>query len=113
APGNSSVVNWPTPLVASANMSNPVARMTVFINNEAQQLVPVYTTERGVINTALKVFTGTHQMTVQATDTTGAIAQSTINVIGEPGDKAPNALMSVRNLSPNTVLACGVTSHDP
>jgi len=34
-------------------------------------------------------------------------------VIGEPGDKAPNALMSVRNLSPNTVLACGVTSHDP
>jgi hypothetical protein len=109
-------VNWPTQLVASANMTNPVVSMTAFIDGQQQQppfSQPAYTTDGGVINLPLKVFTGAHSLTVQATDSTGAMAQSTINVVGEPNDMPPVAAISLRNLSPNTVLACGVGSSDP
>jgi len=111
SPANSATVNWPTPIVASANLANPIARMNVFIDGQ-----PAFADNKGVINSALKVFVGTHQITVQATDTSGASSQASISVAGEPGDLPPTAALTITpmpNIAPNTVLACSVGSHDP
>ncbi len=106
-PSNSATVEWPTPLVASANTANPVTRMQVFIDGQ-----PAFATDRGVVNTALKVFRGPHHVTVQAFDSSGASSQSSVDVVAEPGDLPPTATISFRPLPNNTVLACGAASHD-
>ena len=111
SPSNSATVNWPTPIVASANLGNPIARMNVFIDGQ-----PAFVDSKGVINSALKVFVGTHQITVQAIDTSGASSQASISVVGEPGDLPPTAVLTVTpmpNVASNTVLACSVGSRDP
>jgi PKD repeat protein len=107
-PGNSATVNWPTTLTASANSGAPITRMNVYIDGQL-----AYATDRGVVNTALKVFTGTHNIAVQAFDSSGASQQASINVVAEPGDLPPTAVVSVRTLTGSTVLACSAGSHDP
>jgi hypothetical protein len=111
SPANSASVNWPTPIVASANFANPVARINVLIDGQ-----PAFVDNKGVVNSNLKVFVGTHQITVQATDSTGATAQSSVSVVGEPGNLPPTAVLTITpmpSIAANTVLACSVGSHDP
>jgi phage baseplate assembly protein gpV len=115
SPLNSSIVNFtinaPTPLVVSANPSNPIRRLNVLIDGK-----PAHADDRGVVNSAFKVFVGTHHITALATDSTGATSQASVDVTGEPGDLPPTAAITVvpmHNISPTTVLACSATSHDP
>src|SRR5262249_54271455 len=115
SPLNSSVVNFtissPTSLVVSANSANPIRRLNVLIDGK-----PAHADDRGVVNSAFKVFVGTHHITAQATDASGATTQASVDVTGEPNDLPPTAAITVvpmRNISPNTVLACSATSHDP
>jgi hypothetical protein len=115
SPLNASAVNFtinaPTPLVVGANSSSPIRRLTVLIDGK-----PAHADDRGVVNSAFKVFVGTHHITALATDSSGATSQASVDVTGEPGDLPPTAAITVvplRNISPTTVLACSVTSHDP
>src|SRR5262249_9374664 len=111
SPTNSATVNWPTPIIASVNSSNPVSRMNVFIDGN-----PANAEDQGVVNSALKVFVGTHHIAVKATDTSGAVSQAAVDVVGEPGDLPPTASVTVVPLpvvSPTTVLACSAGSRDP
>jgi len=111
SPSNSATVNFPTPIVVSANSSNPISRMNVLIDGK-----PAHADNRGVINSAFKVFVGTHHITAEASDSSGATSQATVDVTGEPSDLPPTAAVTVvplRNVSPTTVLACSATSHDP
>jgi len=68
------------------------------------------------LNTALKIFTGMHQVSVQSLDTAGNItASASLNVVAEPGDVPPIANISLKplpNISPTTVLGCTATSVD-
>jgi PKD repeat protein len=107
-PGSSATVNWPTMLTASANSGAPITRMNVYIDNQL-----AYATSGGVINTVLKVFTGSHQVGVEAIDASGTAQRSSVNVVAEPGDLSPNAVVNVRTLSGSTVLACSAGSNDP
>jgi hypothetical protein len=111
SPSSSATVNWPTPIVASVNSANPIRRVNVLIDGN-----PAYANDATAINSSLKVFTGTHHISVQAIDTNGAVLQGGVDVVAEPGDAPPAAVVTVaplRNISPTTVLACSVGSHDP
>jgi hypothetical protein len=111
SPSNSATVNFPTPIVVSAKSSNPISRLNVLIDG-----TPAHADNRGVINSVFKVFVGTHHIMAQATDSSGATSQAAVDVTGEPSDLPPTAHVTVvplGNVSPTTVLACSVTSHDP
>jgi len=111
SPANSGSVNFPTPIVTSANSANPISRTDVLIDGK-----PAHSDTGGVINSAFKVFAGARNISMRATDSSGAVSESSINVVGEPGDLPPTAAVTVvplPSVSPTTVLACAVTSHDP
>ncbi len=111
SPGSNSTVNWPTPIVASANLGAPVSAMRVLIDgNEA------YAAHGDTLNTALKVFSGAHQISVQSLDANGnPTATASLNVVAEPGDIPPVAHITITpmpSISPTTVLACTAASTD-
>jgi PKD domain len=112
SPGNNSTVNWPTPLVASANPGTPVSVMRVLIDGQQ-----AYEASGDTLNTALKIFTGSHQLSVQALDNSGNVtASASLSVVAEPGDIPPIAKITfaaLANVSPTTVLGCTATSSDP
>jgi PKD repeat protein len=111
SPSNSATVNFPTPIVVSANSSNPISRINVLIDGN-----PAHADDRGVINSSFKVFVGTRHIEAQSIDSSGASSQAAVDVVGEPGDLPPTAAVTVvplRVVSPTTVLACAATSHDP
>lgn len=112
SPGNNTSANWPTSLVASANSQTAVSAMQVLIDGSV-----AYAAHGDTINTTLKVFTGTHQITVQSLDASdNATASASLTVDGEPGDISPTAHITVTampNISPTTVLGCTATSSDP
>ncbi|HWC16968.1 MAG TPA: PKD domain-containing protein, partial [Terriglobales bacterium] len=58
-------------------------------------------------------FTGARQIAVEALDASGSTQRASVNVVAEPEDLAPSAVLSVRTLSGSTVLACSAGSHDP
>lgn len=105
SPGNGATVNWPTPIVASANLGSPVSAMQVLIDGTL-----AYETHGDTINTALKVFTGSHQISVQALDGSGNPAGSaSLTVDAEPGETPPVANLTIKpmpNISPTTFLGC-------
>jgi hypothetical protein len=108
-PGDGSTVNWPTELEASANPGTPVSVMRVLIDgNQA------YAADGDTLNTALKVYTGTHQLTVQSLDSGGNVtASASVSVVAEPADVPPVAKITLKALpeiSPTTVLGCTATS---
>jgi PKD repeat protein len=110
-PTNGSSVNWPTPIVASAPQGRAVTRTDVLIDG-----APAFATDSGAINSDLKVFVGTHQISVRSTAAGGAVSESSVSVTGEPSDLPPTAAVTVvplRQISPTTVMACSVISHDP
>jgi PKD domain len=111
APGSNSTVNWPTPIVASANLGSPVSAMQVLVDG-----VVAYAAHGDAINTAIKVFTGTHQIAVQSLDASGnATGSTSLTVDAEPGDIPPVAQITVTpmpNISPTTMLTCTATSFD-
>jgi len=112
APADGSVVNWPTPLVASANPGTPVSAMRVLIDGQQ-----AYAANGDSLNTALKVFTGKHQISVQSLDSAGNVtASASLNVVAEPSDILPIPKLTftaLPNISPTTVLGCAATSSDP
>jgi hypothetical protein len=109
-PGNGSTVQWPTLLSASG--AGNVATMRVLIDGQQ-----AYATSGDTVVTPLKVFTGSHQITVQSLDASGnAIASSAINVVAEPDDIPPIAAITLRpmpQISPTTILGCTASSRDP
>ncbi|HEY4053618.1 MAG TPA: PKD domain-containing protein [Terriglobales bacterium] len=111
SPGNNATVNWPTPIVASANGSS-VSAMQVLVDGKV-----AYASHGDTLNTEIKVFTGTHQVTVQSLDASGnPTGSASMNVTGEPNDAPPVAkiqLTAMPNISPTAVLACAAVSTDP
>src|SRR5205807_7752373 len=105
SPPSNSTVNWPTPIDASANSGAPVAATQVLVDGNV-----AYAAKGDTINTSIKVFTGTHQISVQSLDASGnATATASLTVDAEPGDIPPLADVTVKampNISPTTVLAC-------
>lgn len=84
-PGDGSTVSWPTMLQASANPGTPVSVMRVLIDGN-----PAYAASGDTLDTALKVFTGTHQITVQSLDKAGNVTGSaSVKVLAEPNDTPP------------------------
>ena len=53
------------------------------------------------------------RIAVEAIDASGAKQNASVSVDAEPGDLPPNAVVNVRTLSGNTVLACSAGSNDP
>jgi hypothetical protein len=77
SPGDNSTVNWPTTIVASAGPGSSVKAMRVLI--DGQQAYAAY---GDTLNTGLKVFTGKHQLSVQAIDAAGnSTASASLNVL--------------------------------
>jgi PKD repeat protein len=105
SPGSGATVNWPTPIVASANLGVPVSAMQVLIDGKV-----AYAAHGDTINTAVKVFTGTHQISVQSLDTSGnPTSAASLTVDAEPGETPPVAnivITAMPNISPTTVLGC-------
>ena len=112
SPGNKETVNWPTPIVASANSGTAVSAMQVLLDGTV-----AYAAHGDTINTTLKVFTGTHQISVQSLDAAGIpTATASLTVDAEPSDIAPTAniiVTAMPNISPTTVLGCTAASTDP
>ncbi len=111
SPADGDTVNWPTSLLASANLPGGTARMNVYVDGQI-----IYAAPQDNINTKLKIMTGTHQVTVQAFDAAGGSASATANVTAEPGDLPPVPLVTIQpmpSVRPLTVLACTVGSRDP
>lgn len=108
-PADGSTVNWPTMLEASANAGTPASVMRVLIDGNQ-----VYAANGDTLDTALKVFTGTHQITVQALDNSGNVTGSaSVNVVAEPADVSPVAKITLKampGISPTTVLGCTANS---
>lgn len=111
SPADGSTVNWPTSLVAAANAGTPVSAMRVMIDGEE-----AYAAAGDTLNTALKVFTGAHQISVQSLDAGGqTTASATVNVVAEPNDIPPVANITLKpllSISPTTMLGCTVGSKD-
>jgi hypothetical protein len=111
SPATAAVVNWPTPtFVASANSSNPVATMSVLVDG-----TQIYAINQDTINTALKIYQGSHTIAVQAADSKGNVSSSSVQVVAEPNDSPPIPAIQVTalpNVAPNTVLLCGAGWQD-
>lgn len=111
-PGNGSNVDWPTTLEASTNPGTQASIMRVLIDGQQ-----AYAANGDTLNTALKVFTGTHQITVQSLDAAGNTTGSgSVNVVAEPDDIPPVANITVKPLtgiSATTILGCTAASFDP
>lgn len=76
-----------------------------------------YAAHGDTLNTSLKVFTGTHRITVQSLDAAGNVtASASVNVLAEPDDIPPIANITLKPLtsvSPTAMLGCTATSTDP
>ena len=111
-PGNGATVNGPTPIVASSISGTPVAALNVLVDG-----TQAYAVHGDTLNTAIKVNTGIHQLSVQALDASGKLLNAaSLTVDAEPGDLPPTASITVTPMpaiSPTTVLACTATSSDP
>jgi phage baseplate assembly protein gpV len=110
-PGNGSTVNWPTTVLASSSSGAPITMMRILIDGQQ-----VYAIDRDTIDTALKVYRGSHQLLVQATDATGATTSAAADLSAEPADPTPTAvlqLVPMPGIAPNTVLACTAQSVAP
>ncbi|MGE5109290.1 MAG: PKD domain-containing protein [Acidobacteriaceae bacterium] len=112
SPPTNGTVNWPTPVVASANSGSAISALEVLIDGKV-----AYAVHGDTMNTVVKVFTGTHQISVESLAASGdSISTSSLSVDAEPGDIPPVADISIRamsNISPTTVLACTAASSDP
>lgn len=112
SPEDNATVDWPTPIVASANPGSAVSAMQVLVDGNV-----AYAAHGDTVNTVVKVFTGTHQLSVQSLDASGnSMATASLSLDGEPSDIPPVANITIRALpgiSPTTVLACTAGSYDP
>jgi len=110
SPASGSTVNWPTPIIASANPGTPVSAMQVLIDGHV-----AYAAHGDTINTAVKVFTGSHQISVQSLDASGnPTSTASLTVDAEPGEIGPvaNIVITVMpSISPTTVLGCTAASN--
>jgi PKD repeat protein len=111
SPTPSGVVNWPTPsFVASGNGANPITQMNVLLDG-----TQIYAINQDTVNTALKIYSGSHHVEVQATDSTGTTSSAAVDITAEPNDPAPVPAIQVTPLpqvAPNTLLLCGARWQD-
>jgi PKD repeat protein len=110
-PSTGAVINAPALITATANSGKNITAMRIYVDGKT-----AYTIDRDFIRTAVKIYKGTHRLTVQAWDATGAVFRKEIDLIGEPNDIPPVARVTVRQApggSDLTVLACSATSSDP
>lgn len=110
-PSSGTVINAPALVTATANSGANITAMRIYVDGKT-----AYTIDRDFIRTAVKIYKGTHHVTVQAWDATGAVFKKEIDLIGEPNDLPPIARVTVRQApgaSDLTVLACSATSSDP
>lgn len=112
APSNGTTVNWPTMLQASTNPGSPASVMRVLIDGQQ-----AYAATGDTLNTALKVNSGTRQITVQSLNPAGAVtASASLSVDAEPTNVPPVAKITLKplpSISPTTILGCTASSIDP
>lgn len=110
-PSSGAVINAPALITATANSGANITTMRIYVDGKT-----AYTINRDFIRTAVKIFKGTHRVTVQAWDTSGAVFKREVDLIGEPNDLPPIARITVGQApggSTLAVLACSATSFDP
>jgi hypothetical protein len=105
SPGDGTTTNWPTTITASANTGGPVSAMQVLIDGNL-----AYAAHGDTINSTIKVFTGTHKITVQSVDSSGnPTGTASLTVDAEPGDVPPTpniTMTAMPNISSTTFLGC-------
>ncbi len=75
SPAAGSTVNSPVHFVAAAKSTHPITAMRIYIDG-----VSKFSTTAASINTSLAVASGTHSVTVQAWDSSGAIFKSPLTI---------------------------------
>jgi phosphatidylinositol-3-phosphatase len=75
SPAAGSTVNSPVHFVAAAKSTHPITAMQIYIDG-----VSKFSTTAASINTSLAVAAGTHSVTVQAWDSSGAIFKSPLTI---------------------------------
>ena len=84
----------PVNVVAGTTDSNAVTILQVYVDG-----VGVYHTAAGTLNTNVTMTTGTHRLTVQATDSTNTIFKTTENVtVGSSGGPGPGSLSNIKHI---------------
>ncbi len=79
SPANNATVGSPANVIASAapsSSSHPISAMMIYVDSKA-----VYTTYAATLNTNVTMSTGSHNVVVQAWDTTGAVYKTAINIM--------------------------------
>ncbi len=75
SPASGSTVNSPVHFVAAAKSTRPITAMQIYIDN-----VSKFSTTASSLNTSLAVASGTHSVTVQAWDSSGAFFKSLLTI---------------------------------
>ncbi len=75
SPTNGAAVSSPVHVVASATASHPIVTMKIYLD-----YVAVYAVSADKIDTNLGMSTGSHHLTVQAWDSTGAVYKSSLSI---------------------------------
>lgn len=85
APVSGSTVGSPVQFVAAAASGAPITAMRIYIDG-----VSAYTGSTSSLNTSLPVAAGTHNVIIQAWDTTGAVVKSSVTInVGTPSPNPP------------------------
>jgi phospholipase C len=94
SPANGATVTSPVNVVAGTTDSHSVSVMQIYLDG-----VKVYQVASNQLNTNVTMTSGTHRLTVQAQDSTGAIFKSTINVtVGTSGGGGGGSISSVKHI---------------
>ncbi|HWR35801.1 MAG TPA: alkaline phosphatase family protein [Clostridia bacterium] len=90
-PSNNATVGSPVNIIAGTTDSNSVKLMQIYVDG-----VKAYQVSAAELNASLAMSTGTHRLTVQAQDSTGAIFKQTIYInVSSGGSSAPCTLSAV------------------
>ena len=75
APTNNATVSSPFTVQAAAHMANPVSNSQIWLDG-----VKIYQVSGANVNTSVTATAGSHRLTVQSVDTTGALTKQTVFV---------------------------------
>jgi hypothetical protein len=75
SPTNGSTVTSPVRVIAAATSTNPITAMRVYVDN-----VSVYTVSASKIDTSLAMSEATHNLVIQAWDSTGTVFKQAVTV---------------------------------
>jgi len=109
SPANNATVGSPIPLVASASGPNPITAMQLYLDDQLQ-----FTVNAASINTQVAANVGTHNLVVQAWDTTGAVYKQPVTVNVSASSGVVNVTSPANNVtiaSPFQVIASASASN--